>query len=76
MTKRFISMVLALSMLLSLMPVSAFADTGGGIFSTPPEIAELEERNAADTSIKSPGNDLGIKDGKPFQQNQRRKVGV
>ena len=51
MTKRFVSMMLALSMMLSLVPASAFADTGGGASSTPARTQELEEENSEVTYI-------------------------
>ena len=75
MTKRILSMFLALSMMLSLVPVSAFADTGGGIFFAPSETAELEEHNAPVLTVISPGNDLDI-DGnnEPYNINDPSKT--
>lgn len=62
MTKRILSMILALSMMLSLVPVSAFADAGEVSFFAPSETAELEEHNTPVLTVISPGNDLDIDD--------------
>ena len=45
MTKRILSMLLALSIALSVCPVSAFADTGGGILSNPAAPQTVDEQN-------------------------------
>ena len=45
MTKRILSMLLALSMALSVCPVSAFAGTGGGMLSNPAAPQTVDEQN-------------------------------
>lgn len=45
MTKRILSMLLALSMALSVCPVSAFADAGGGMFPNPAAPQTVDEQN-------------------------------
>lgn len=44
MKKRIVSMILALSMMLSILPVSAFADAGAGLSSAAAEV-RLYERS-------------------------------
>ena len=53
MKKRIVSMILALSMVLSILPVSAFADAGAGISST------AEETNSITYSSKNEYEDVG-----------------
>ena len=54
MTKRILSMLLALSMALSVCPVSAFADTGGGMFSNPAAPQTVDEQNDLLSTYSSP----------------------
>ena len=54
MKKRIVSMILALSMVLSILPVSAFADAGAGLSS-----AAAEETNSITYSSQSDYEDVG-----------------
>ena len=54
MKKRIVSMILALSMMLSILPVSAFADAGAGLSS-----AAAEETNSITYSAQSDYEDVG-----------------
>ena len=54
MTKRILSMLLALSMALSVCPVSAFADTGGGMFPNPAAPQTVDEQNDLLSTYSSP----------------------
>ena len=54
MTKRILSMLLALSMALSVCPVSAFADTGGGMFPNPAAPQTVDEQNDLLNTYSSP----------------------
>ncbi|WP_348816772.1 InlB B-repeat-containing protein [Faecalibacterium prausnitzii] len=54
MKKRIVSMILALSMVLSILPVSAFADAGAGLSS-----AAVEETNSITYSSKNEYEDVG-----------------
>ena len=53
MKKRIVSMILALSMMLSILPVSAFADAGAGLSST------AEETNSITYSSQNEHEDVG-----------------
>ena len=54
MTKRILSMLLALSIALSVCPVSAFADTGGGMFPNPAAPQTVDEQNDLLSTYSSP----------------------
>ena len=54
MTKRILSMLLALSIALSVCPVSAFADTGGGMFPNPAAPQTVDEQNDLLNTYSSP----------------------
>ena len=54
MKKRIVSMILALSMVLSILPVSAFADAGAGLSS-----AAAEETNSITYSSENEYEDVG-----------------
>ena len=56
MKKRIVSMILALSMMLSILPVSAFADAGAGLSS-----AAAEETNSITYSSENEYEDVGTK---------------
>lgn len=65
MKKRILSMILALSMMLSLLPVSAFADTGGTASGTAPETPASDTQNsepeAASTTVAlDPDREIGV----------------
>lgn len=61
MTKRILSMLLALSMALSVCPVSAFADTGGGMLSNPAAPQTVDEQNDLLSKEHQVSNDADFK---------------
>ena len=61
MTKRILSMLLALSMALSICPVSAFADTGGGMLSNPAAPQTVDEQNDLLSKEHQVSNDADFK---------------
>ena len=61
MTKRILSMLLALSMALSVCPVSAFADTGGGMLSDPAAPQTVDEQNDLLSKEHQVSNDADFK---------------
>ena len=61
MTKRILSMFLALSMALSVCPVSAFADTGGGMFPNPAAPQTVDEQNDLLSKEHQVSNDADFK---------------
>ena len=68
MKKRIVSMILALSMMLSILPVSAFADAGAGLSS-----AAAEETNSITYSSQSDYEDVGTN---AETQNQVVKIKI
>ena len=68
MKKRIVSMILALSMVLSILPVSAFADAGAGFSS-----AAAEETNSITYSSQSDYEDVGTN---AETQNQVVKIKI
>ena len=74
MTKRIISMLLALSMLLSICPVSAFADPGGRISFAPSGTAEPEAEN--ENNDEPSTTDLRInQNGYPYKYTEGQAAG-
>ena len=61
MTKRILSMLLALSMALSVCPVSAFADTGGDMLSNPAAPQTVDEQNDLLSKEHQVSNDADFK---------------
>ena len=61
MTKRILSMLLALSIALSVCPVSAFADTGGGMLSNPAAPQTVDEQNDLLSKEHQVSNDADFK---------------
>ena len=61
MTKRILSMLLALSIALSVCPVSAFADTGGSMLSNPAAPQTVDEQNDLLSKEHRVSNDVDFK---------------
>lgn len=61
MKKRILSMLLALSMALSVCPVSAFADTGGDMLSNPAAPQTVDEQNDLLSKEHQVSNDADFK---------------
>lgn len=69
MKKRIVSMILALSMVLSILPVSAFADAGAGLSS-----AATEETNSITYSSENEYEDVGTNSETKNQVARSRSV--
>ena len=70
MKKRIVSMILALSMMLSILPVSAFADAGAGLSST-----ATEETNSITYSSENEHEDVGT-NAETYNQVVKIKIGT